>query len=157
LVICSPYCEIEDLTKGRDRARIYPFPKYVWEGKRYVDYREAKSLRLAEGWKLNIKQDKNYPLRVLDWNAHQIIVGFEKFTVLGKDIPVKIYEPDPEKTDPRQLTGNYKEDMRVKATDSIRFSAFDTVQDRTYAFGVNDVLEYGPNSTTIYPDVGSDC
>ncbi len=125
---------------------LYSAPTNVFEDGEWRNYKEARSLKDKEGFGIEfLEVDKDYPLEIVDFNASSITVDLKKWTILNKDIPLKIWEPTKD-----SLISDFKNTYNNVLNKNEKFTILDLgSKERTYNFKYGDVLEFGPESTTL--------
>lgn len=125
--------------------KIYAGVEFIEEDGEWKRWTEAKSLK-DKGYKVNfLEVDEDYPLEVVDFNATSITVDLKKWTILNKNIPLRIWEKNSS-----SKVSDFKDTYKKVKEDNEKFNLLDLGSKRkTYNFNIGDVLEFGPNSTTL--------
>jgi len=141
----STYSDNE-CNKGLCTMVIYSTPTNVYEDNEWKHYTEARSLKDKEGFEIKFLEiDENYPLEIVDYNATSITVDLKKWTILNKDIDLRIW-----KSNETSILEEFKNTYEKVFHEKEKFTILDLgSKERTYNFKIGDVLEFGPNSTSV--------
>jgi len=124
---------------------LYSGVRNVYEDGEWKRYEEARSLKDKGFYVKYIENDKDYPLEVIDFNATSIEVDFKKFSILNKDIPIKIWRTN-ESSDINDFKNTYN---KIKE-ENVQFNLFNGKEKKKYNnVKIGDLIEFGLNSTTI--------
>lgn len=110
-----------------------------------------------------LEKDEKYPLEVLDFNSTTIKVKLKtnNAKVFGEEVPLRIWKYnqtlDEEfskdvllgKVARKDLASDYKKIYSKVREENLRFSFFNNEKEITYEFSIDEILEFGPHSTTI--------
>jgi len=147
--------------EGTCTLSLYSNIRNVYENNQWKKIENARSLKDKGFDIVFLENDSNFPLEVIDFNYTSISVDLKKFSIFGEDIPIRIwksnhtlerqYQKDVEEGKKMDLglLNSYKDRYEKVYESSERFSLLDGAKRRTYNFGLNAILEFGFNSTTI--------
>lgn len=132
-------------SNGLCHQTIYSGTEFVNEDGVWKHWTDAKSLK-DKGFKVKVLEtDEDYPLEVVDFNATSITVDLKKWTILNKNIPLKLWEKNSS-----SRKSDFKNTFKKVKDINEKFTILDLgSKRRTYDFAVGDILEFGPSSTTI--------
>lgn len=112
-----------------------------------------------------IEDDKNYPMTVLDYNTTSITIDLEQWSLFNEEVDLRIWKKNNTKyldylslkEDPDDQGEDYDVDYKdyydEVLSDKVIFNIFDLGNKvSVYNFKPGDVIEFGPNSTTIILD-----
>lgn len=131
--------QIEEYSDNTGNVIIYSKMRYADSSGTLIE--DAPSLRdceFCDKIKLNIKEDKDYPVEIIDYNYSSITLnlGINNKGSLGKDIDLKVYN---------------KNDESKEAYNSPK--KIDNLADKssvTLPFGFDKEVKWGENSTTLF-------
>ena len=127
---------------------IYSGTQFVFEDNKWKDWKDAKSLKDVPGFEIQfLENDKDYLLEVVDFNANSITVNLNPkgLSIFSKDVPVRIWNVK----DETSLQSDFKNTYDKVIEEEIDFWLLNQEERVTYNFGIGDILEFGPESTTI--------
>ncbi len=125
---------------------LYSGTKHVYEDDKWKKVEDARSLK-GQGFEVVfIERDVEFPIEVMDFNYTSITI---KVNPNGKknfknNAPIRIWE--------RNSTNSslhYKKTHKKIKDEQISVESLNKKEVRTYDFGMNSILEFGYNSTTI--------
>ncbi len=127
---------------------MYSSIRNVYENEGWKRVEDARSL-LNAGYNIQINIDKDYPIKVVDFNYTSITVDLGSGTIEG-NIPIRIWKYNESKVDNLETSFNYK-DSHIKTFEDIETFGVVSFLDkrRTYDYGIGDVLEYGHTSSEV--------
>lgn len=134
--------------EGTCTQTIFSGTEYVEEKGEWKHYTEAKSLKDVEGFEIKVlEDDKDYNLEVVDFNATSITVDLnpDGLSIFTKDVPVRIWNEKSEGS----IKSDFKNTYEKSKEEQLSFHLLNQEETKTYTFGLGDILEFGPNSTTI--------
>ena len=138
---------ITSCNNGKCTSTIYAGTRFVEESGKWVEIEKAKSLKNAKGITLQIKEDKEYPIKIIDWNYSKIMVELETDSKYwNNDVPLKYYDKESLKADSKtnpehesniKLSLLNQKQQAILNLDYLGKNVFDTV------------IKWGFNSTTV--------
>ena len=143
---------------------LYSGTMFVEEDNQWKSYEEARSLK-DKGFEIVIlEDDKDYPVEVLDFNSTSIEVDLGHWSFLNDPVDLRLYKYDQDKVDTYCTNALTQEQEDACANPDLDFkNTYTKVVDKdevfnifdlgskvaAYDFAIGDILEFGPNSTTI--------
>jgi len=141
---------------------LYSGVRNVYEDNQWKKVEDARSLKDKGFDVVVLEDDKNYPVEVLDFNYTSITVKLNPkgIKIFNEDVPIRIWNNNDTKDINFQqdvLDGkviskgidDYKEQMDKIFEEEVRFNLLNQEEEKTYEFGMEKILEFGFNSTTI--------
>ena len=143
---------------------LYSGVKNVYEDSTWKKVEDARSLKDKSFYISYLENDKDFPIEVIDYNYTSITIKFKQpqdSKELNKNIPIRIWRYNQEKEIQyyKDVASGLKEDVslidKYKETYDNILSTDESFKDskdefeKTYSFGMDSILEFGYESTTI--------
>ena len=150
--------------------KLYSGVRNVYEDEQWKRVEDACSL-MDQGFTINIlENDKDFPVEVVDFNLTSITVKLNPngLSIFGEDVPIRIWQQDEIKSqqfnqdvhdgkkESNGLAEDYKEKYKNVLDEEVSFWLLNQEEERTFNFGMDSILEFGYNSTTILLDYSKD-
>ncbi|KKM55277.1 hypothetical protein LCGC14_1552780 [marine sediment metagenome] len=128
--------KLEEYDDGTGNAIIHSGMRYAdSSGVKIEDAPSLKTCEFCDKIKLSIQEDKNYPVKVIDYNYTSITLDVQADTSeLNKDIPLKVYN---------------KENKTIYYEDTAKLTSVSEKKNYVIPFGFDKVIKWGENSTMI--------
>jgi len=144
-------------------AVLYSGVQNVMEDGKWVDVYKAKSLKDTGAYEVKfLETDGDYPLTVLDYNMTSITLDLDHWSFFNDAIDIRIWKSNDEKEkkykddvaqgliEESGLESSYKSLFDKVSHEKEVFNLFDLGDKKvTYSISPGDIIEFGPNSTTI--------
>ena len=129
----------------------YSKTEFVWEDGTWKHWTKARSLKGKGFIEEYIEVDSDYEIEVTDFNATSIEVNLNSagLSIFPNPVPVRTWKDDKLPRTEENRTGDFKKDFRKTREQNINFHLFNQKEKVKYEFSIGDILEFGPNSTTI--------
>ncbi len=123
----------------------------VYEDEQWKSIEDARSLMGSGIEVVILEDDKDFPVKVIDFNYTSITVKLnpDGLSIFGEDVPIRIWEYDKEKIVDKELAEGYKDTYTNVIDEEISFWLLNQQEIVTYDFSMDSILEFGYNSTTI--------
>jgi len=140
---------------------LYSGVQNVIEDKEWKDVSKVVSLKDKGAYRIKIiESDKKYPMSIIDYNMTSITLDLEQWSLFNEEVDLRIWKRNDTKyKDYLQLNGgahgeDYDGDYKDYCDKVIHkkevFNIFDLGSKvSVYDFIPGDIIEFGPNSTTI--------
>jgi len=144
----TPTSETNCNEQGKCTLVQYSGVVNVQEDGEWKNYQSARSL-LGKGWDVQyIEEDKDYIIDVIDFNATSVTLNLnpDGIVFLNKEVPLRVWTEDSSK---EIITGDFKQDYLKTDETLVDFNILKQSDTRTIDAKLGDIIEFGPNSTTI--------
>ena len=126
---------------------LYSGIRNVYEDDEWKRVENARSLVGSGIVPVILENDKDFPVEVVDYNYTSIKVNLNPkgFNIFVKDVPVRVWEVKDEDS----KVGDFKNTYEKVVDEDISYWLLNQQETKTYDFGMDSILEFGYNSTTI--------
>lgn len=142
---------------------LYSGVQNVYEDNQWKDISKAKSLKGTGAYNIEfLETDSDYPMSVLDYNMTSITLDLDHWSFFNSEVDIRIWEANQTKEDKytkdvregkavdKGLGDSYKERYLKVSHEKEKFNAFNLGDKKvTYTVSPGDIIEFGPNSTTL--------